>query len=196
MEEWIFLLFRNDIRHLNEETQKTQKMLFQSFREFVYRDIYFMLADHILTEDVIQEAFMKAIRKAPQIREEGKIKAWVKKVCRNTTYDVLRKNKKYRHDLDLDHVTVYEWQNSELAAASESVADFIENCERNELLYEAIRELPINHRIVLLLYYFEDMSYEQIAQELHTTKSAVSLRLFRARHSLAERFRRKWGDIP
>ncbi|MCL6460109.1 MAG: RNA polymerase sigma factor, partial [Gorillibacterium sp.] len=97
-------LLRTDIYALDYEKQRR---LFQSFRTCVYRDLYFLLGEHALAEDVLQESFMKAIKNGPKLRHDSNLTAWSRQVGRNTAYDFMRKNKKYRQMVDIEDVTYY-----------------------------------------------------------------------------------------
>jgi RNA polymerase sigma factor (sigma-70 family) len=188
--EFVFLLFRADFRALDADNQRA---LFLAFREFVYRDIYFMLNDHALTEDVIQESFLKAIKHGPKTREGSNMNAWVRRVSRNTCYDLLRKNKKYRHLLRLDSVNDND-EAAPAAAEAQRTEDTVETSARNEALFAAIAELKVEYRQVLLLFYISEMSYQEIQEEFGITDQVLTQRLARARKKLAVHFLQKWGE--
>jgi RNA polymerase sigma-70 factor (ECF subfamily) len=169
-----------------------QRRLFMTFRQCVYRDIFYLLGDHALTEDVIQEAFLKAVQKGPNTRPDSNMTAWLRKISRNTAYDFLRKNKKNRQMIDLDLVNHMEHTET-LEQSAASVEDIVENMIRNELLLEAIRNLKPDYRIVLLLHYMIGMTYSEIVQELEISEQVLTQRLARARKKLALCFIEKWG---
>lgn len=172
----------------------TQKRVFISFRQLVYRDIYFLLHDHGLTEDVIQEAFMKAADKAYQIRDDSNLKAWLRKVARNTAYDMLRKNKKFRQAIQTSNVMMNEDMDQE-AISPFNLEETVEGIVRNETLHEALKELKYEYRLVLFLYYIAGLSYAEIAQETGITEQVLTQRMARARKKLAAHFSDKWGDL-
>jgi len=187
MEQWLTFL-RSNFHHLDTSSQE---LIYRSFREMIYHDIYFLSRDHALTEDVIQESFLKVIEKAPKMRNAINIKAWVKKVARNTAFDFLKKNKKYRHVSDLQLVKENEFYSpTEELAVTEQVEEQI----RNELLHEALNQLNIRYRNVLFLFYIEEKSYREIAEELQISEDALAQLLTRARKKLFYYFSRKWVD--
>ncbi|CAH0122490.1 MULTISPECIES: RNA polymerase sigma factor [unclassified Paenibacillus] len=186
-DQW-FSLFRNNIHSLDDQTQR---MLFQLFRELVYRDIYFMLNDHSLTEDVIQDSFIKAMQSGSKIREDSNIRAWLKKVARNSAYDLIRKNKKYHHISDPELVNTIEEFSSENELSSQ-VDHAVETLIRNETLYATLSELKYEYKIVLFLHYIVGMPYREIEQELGISHSVLTQRMARARKKLADKFQKKW----
>ena len=64
--------------------------------------IYFILRDHAAVEDIIQESFLRAVRKAPLLTEIDKYESWVKKLTRNVTLNHLRKHKRNRDELEVE----------------------------------------------------------------------------------------------
>ncbi|KOP64685.1 RNA polymerase subunit sigma-24 [Bacillus sp. FJAT-18019] len=187
MEQWLNFL-RSNFHHLDNSSQE---LIYQSFRELIYRDIYFLFRDHALAEDVVQESFLKVIVKAPKLKTTANMRAWVKKVARNTAYDYLKKNKKYRHVSDLQLVKDNEMF---CPVVDYTVADQVEEQIRDELLHEALNRLNIKYRNVLFLFYIEEKSYREIAQELQISEQALGQLLTRARKKLFEYFSRKWVD--
>jgi RNA polymerase sigma factor (sigma-70 family) len=185
-----YILLRRNIHTLDADTQRK---VFFSFRQLVYRDIYFLLHDHALTEDVIQEAFMKAIAKASQTREDSNLKAWLRQVSRNTAYDMLRKNKRFRHVIHLSTVNVNEEAEDPFVSPLD-VEETVERMLRDETLHEAMGELKYEYRLVLFLYYIAGLSYAEIAKETGITEQILTQRLARARKKLAVHFSGKWGD--
>ncbi|MDF2926999.1 MAG: subfamily polymerase sigma-24 factor [Paenibacillaceae bacterium] len=185
-----YVLLRHNIHTLDAETQR---QVFFSFRQLVYRDIYFLLRDHALTEDVIQEAFMKAIVKASKTHDNSNMRAWLRQVSRNTAYDMLRKNKRFRHVTGLSSVNRNEETESPLVSPDD-VEDAVEQMLRDEALHEAMGELKYEYRLVLFLYYIAGLSYAEITQEIGITEQVLTQRLARARKKLAAQFSGKWGD--
>lgn len=162
-------------------------MVYRSFYQFVYRDIRYMVYDHSFTEDIIQDAFLKAITKGPKMRSDTNIPAWIRQLTRNTALDYLRKLKRNRQTLSEPSVNIGNTTFGEISVASE-----VEARERDELLYQAIDELKSDYRTVLLLFYMEGKSYREICRELNLTQPILTQRLARARKKLLQQFSKKW----
>ncbi|BFH12439.1 sigma-70 family RNA polymerase sigma factor [Paenibacillus melissococcoides] len=187
MEQWLSFL-RGDFRHLD---RASQQLTYQSYREFIYRDIYFLLQNHDLTEDVIQESFLKVIASSPKSKKPAKMKAWLKKISRNTAYDYLRKNKNYQY---LSHLESMDEEDLFTSAAETAVADQVEEQIRDETLHEALDQLNARYRNVLFRYYVEDKSHRELARELGISEQASAQLLVRARKKLRYYFCKKWVD--
>lgn len=185
MEQWLRLLNQP----FDQFDRDMQAFIYQSFRNLVYRDLFFITQDHAMTEDAIQEAFLKLVAKASTRRHDGNPSGWARKVARNTALDMMRRNKKYRHQVNLASVEFLDAD-----SGGESVASIVEHRIRDRLLHQAIRELNPEYRLLLLMHYIEGKSYRDIAQELQLTVQAVAQRLLRARKKLLQHFSRKWVD--
>jgi len=162
----------------------TQTKVFRSFYHYIHRDIFSMIHDRMLTDDIIQEAFIKAVASGPKLRSDLHISAWVKQVARNTTIDWLRRRRKERQLLEVMSVSTNEI----------GVAHEIMNLERDVLLHQALEELKPDYQKVLQLFYIEEQSYREICRELQISEGALAQRLARARKKLHDHFSKKWNS--
>jgi len=188
MKDWFPLL-----HHVDTLNSEIQDVVYRAFYNFVYKDIYYLLKDHDLTEDMIQESFFKAIA-AIKKHEVNNLPAWVRQIARNTTLDYIRKINKNRYMLDLNDVNNIE-SSFDLSKQTLRIDKEIENKIRDELLHEAIAELKADYRHLIVLFYIDELSYKEIATTLDLTEQAVSQKLLRARKKLLQQFRRKWVDL-
>jgi len=186
VKEWYCLL--PQFENLNHEVQQ---LVYRSFYSFVYKDIFFLVRDHAITEDLIQESFFK-ILSAVHKHEVARILPWIKQVVRNQTLDYLRRMHKYRKLTYLDNVN-HIVSILEIGAGTAGVEDHVENKIRDELLHEAIAKMKPEYRLVLMLYYIEGMTIQEVAEHVRLSKPAVSQKLKRARKKLLEQFQRKWN---
>jgi RNA polymerase sigma-70 factor (ECF subfamily) len=135
-------------------------------------------------DDAVQEVFLRVFRGLPRLQATASFVAYLGQVARNYCIDRLRTAQKQK-PVSLDEV--------ELDPADRRVDEAAESAraERLALLRREIARLPESQRECLLLFYFEEMSYAQMAEALGLTEAAVNQRLSRARqqlrHTLAER---------
>ena len=132
-----------------------------------------VLGDRHLAEDAAQQAFAKAIRKLPQLREKGQFAAWLAVICRNTAKDMARDTQKFCTAEDLS------------AIPAKSGPD-----EQTEIVKEAICELPALAKEVIFLRYYDGMTYERISAVLGISEQAINGRLRRAKEHIAHYLRR------
>jgi RNA polymerase sigma-70 factor (ECF subfamily) len=126
-------------------------------------------------EDLSQQTFLIAQQKVGQLRQPESARAWLLAVVRSCFLKSLRKSRPIpAQDLDLAV--------EDVAAATPEV----DEVDRGELA-EAVGELPDEFRLVVLMFYFEDLSYQEIAEQLEVPIGTVMSRLSRAKGYLRRR---------
>ena len=190
MSDQLLIIFRSDIRNLDEITQKN---LYFSLYNLTYPQLLFLLNDHGLAEDAVNEVFIKAMKSGPKTKPDSNIKAWLKQIARNTAFDILRKNKKYRQVSDIENVI--DTKNSKnFNGITEDIDQMIDNLIRSEAIHTSLSQLKWEYRVVLYLKYIEDKSSKEIANMLGIKEPVMSKRLKKARSALAEVLTQTWGD--
>ena len=130
-----------------------------------------ILRDDAAAEDAVQETFLKAYRALPQFRGDCSEKTWLMRIAVNTCRDMTR-SAWFRH-------TDRRITPEELPQTPQEQKD-----DQAEELAQAISRLPRKYREALLLYYYQDMRQEEVAQALKASPSAISKRLKHAREKL------------
>lgn len=128
-----------------------------------------------LAEDVFQEVFYKVIKNYHKFNHQSSEKTWLIRITINTCKDMLRTSW-------IKRVTTFGvLQDSE--NEYEKPYD-IEKKETNKELYELIQRLPQKYKEILLLFYYKDLTYEEISEILQIPEGTVRSRLSRAREKL------------
>lgn len=146
------------------------EQLVEQYQEEVLRICFLYLSDQTLAEDAVQETFLKVYRSMGTFRGNCSEKTWIMKIAMHACYDINRSgwfrmmNRRITPDML-----------PEPAAAGE---------EQDEELTLAVMQLPRKEREVLLLYYYQGMKVQEIAQALHLAHSSVSGRLKRGRERM------------
>lgn len=154
-----------------------------SFQDAVYNLCYRMLGERTEAEDATQEAFIRAYNNLHRYDVGRKFKTWLLSIASNHCIDRLRKRRlKY---LSLDEPLP---GSLELAMTSDQVSPEAHTVrtEQSEYIQGILDDLSPDDRAGIILKYWYDYSYAEIAEVLDTTESAIKSRLFRARRALAE----------
>ena len=150
--------------------EQTFTKLVNTHQTSLLRMCYLNLHDSGLAEDAVQETFVKAYRALPAFRGDSDPKTWLMRIAINTCRDMQRGSwlKHISRTVTLD----------QLAEPSETFSDdaLAVNLE--------IARLPAKLRETVLLYYYQNMKTEEIADALGIAVSSVSERLKRAREKL------------
>ena len=153
-------------------TDDIEAIIFQ-YSDMLYRLCIIMLKNGSDAEDAVQESFIKYIRKAPHFQDKEHEKAWLIKVATNQCRDILRFRTRYPLIEEAD-------MNKAGFEASDSG------------ILDALTTLPEKYRLVLTLYYIEQMRIEEISKIIARTPSAVKMRLQKGRKLLEETYRKEY----
>ncbi|HZY82930.1 MAG TPA: sigma-70 family RNA polymerase sigma factor [Cyclobacteriaceae bacterium] len=140
-------------------------LLVRSYQERVYRHVRKMVIDHDDADDLTQEVFIKVNNAIDRFREDAQLFTWIYRIATNECLNFLNK-KRRRFFLPIDDI------GPELSAKIDSAAD-IDADEIQKKLQKALLKLPDKQRLVFNMKYFDDMSYEQIAEITNTSVGAL-----------------------
>jgi RNA polymerase sigma-70 factor, ECF subfamily len=136
-------------------------------------------------EDAAAEVFLKLYRVLHQKDEMAPFRPWISQIAAHHCIDKLRR-KKHEKSSSLEEVDV----NGLLDHSTPSALSEVLRNEAEGRIRRALAGLPEKHRIVLVLRYYNRMSYSQVADALNLPLSAVRVRIFRAKRSLRCNLRR------
>ena len=146
----------------------------------VYNLCYRMLGDAAEAEDAAQEVFIKAFGNMKRYDPSRKFINWILTIASNHCIDRLRKRK-------FQLISLEEWMPGSIAGSSEvGLESLVIAKEGREDIQEMIGQLGAQDRVAIILRYWYDMSYEEIASTLTLSIGAVKSRLHRARRDIAK----------
>lgn len=143
------------------------EVLAQRYAQMVYRMAYARTGSKTDAEDVVQEVFLRLVRARPSFRDEEHGKAWLLRVAANCTNDLFR----------------LPWRKREEPLRPSMAAE--EGPEPSGVM-EAVLALPEKYRLVVHLYYYEELSTAEIGRIIGRSEGAVRSRLFRAKRMLRD----------
>jgi len=161
--------------------------LFERHHRGVYRYCYQMTRSSSMSEDLVQEVFLRLLRKAGSFRGEGSCKAWIFNIARNVTFDYLRKAQPEtdsEQNADESQERLIDHRTSEQVAAGR---------QNLQLVERALAEIPAAAREVIWLGRFVFDDYDELARALGCTVSAARVRMHRAMEALNSTFARMNG---
>ena len=149
------------------------KIILKDYSDMVYRLALSQLKNKTDAEDIFQEVFIKYIKSDKNFESGEHIKAWLIRVTVNCCKK-LRKTAWFRHTVPLDE-------------CSDKIASDGEY-EKSEIYY-AVLELPQKYRMVIHLFYYEDMQVAEISSVLNMKQSTIVSQLRRAREILKQKLK-------
>lgn len=159
--------------------------LVEAYQRPVYNLTYRMLGNPEEAEDAAQEAFLRAYARLKQYDPDKKFSTWLFSIANHHCIDRLRKRRATFVSID-DNPVLQNLEGDAPRPEPMAVA-----LERNREVQSLLGQLEPDYRTPLILRYWEEYSYEEIADAMDITVSAVKSRLFRARKQMAELVRQQ-----
>lgn len=156
--------------------------LVRLYEKPIYNLAYRMLNNAQEAEDAAQEAFIRAYSNLHRYDITRSFKTWVFSIASNHCIDRIRKRRLTMLSID-EPLPPHPSLTSDQPMPEQSVIEG----ERSEIIELLLDELSPDYRAAVVLRYWYDMSYAEIADSLDTTESAIKSRLFRARQMLADK---------
>ncbi len=136
-------------------------------------------------EDVIQDVFLKTYQNMQSYNSAYRFSPWIYRIAHNAFVNVLRKRKHRTFEfVDFDTFV------SPLSFSQPQEVE-AESTKLKKVIEEHLKELAPKYREIIILHYFEELSYDEIAEVLHIPIGTVGVRLRRARAQLKETLREK-----
>jgi RNA polymerase sigma-70 factor (ECF subfamily) len=154
--------------------------LVEAYQRPVYNLCYRILGEAAEAEDAAQETFLRAYTKLNTYQHDRKFSSWLLSIASHYCIDRLRR-RRYQ-TVSWDDLPPWRW----LPATEPEPEEATLTHETHDTLRQLLDTLPADYRATVVLRYWHEMSYDEIAAMLETTVSAIKSRLFRARQMMAK----------
>jgi RNA polymerase sigma-70 factor (ECF subfamily) len=161
--------------------------LVNRYKRGVFTLIIRMVRDKEVTNDLSQETFIKLYASLGSYNPRYRFSSWLFKIANNLTIDYLRKNRPNVLSLDEPIETDRDQVKIQVSTGGEDPLDRLQSLELGEKIKEAITELPVEYRRVILLRHLEDFTYEEIVEVTELPLGTVKTLLFRGRRLLRKK---------
>jgi RNA polymerase sigma-70 factor, ECF subfamily len=163
-------------RHGNQEAFAR---LVQAYQTPVYNLAYRMLGSPADAEDATQETFVRAYTRLNTFEAGRKLSSWILSIAAH--YGVDRLRRRHGAQMSVEETESLQW----IADGKPKPEEQVIEREQNKSVHHVLEALPAQYRIVIVLRYWQDLSYQEIAEITESTESAVKSRLHRAREMMA-----------
>lgn len=175
-----------------EKAQKGDQVAFTFLLDHFWNEVYgFMLKrteNETDTEDIVIETFAKAFDKIAKYNPEFGFNTWLIAIAKNVHIDMLRKKKSSQF---LEITDEEDQQAYRVADSTPTVEDQLIKEQNLSSLLNCIKQLKPQYQEVIQLRYFQELSYQEIAEHLDEPLNNVKIKLLRAKKLLAEIIRKK-----
>jgi len=167
--------------------------LFDAHKDRVWAVALRFTGDESAARDVTQQVFLKLFTSIAGFRNESNFKTWLYRLVANECMDEFRKRRRLvplnffrpasgdNRDEDCDAIETKDWRQEPLQE------ERLERLEVSEAVLAALAQLKPKLRMAIVLKYFEDLSYEQMAEALGCSAGTVASRLNRGHKALAQK---------
>lgn len=157
---------------------RAQRALFEKFAPKMLSVCMRYARNGEQAEDVLQDAFVKVFTKLENYKGEGSLEGWIRRVVVNTALDQIRRDIKFRDDMDVDEIG-YKLEQNLYQSDSFTETD----------LLKLINAMPDGYRVVFNMFAIEGYSHKEIADTLNVSENTSKSQYSRARAYLQERLK-------
>lgn len=167
------------------------ELLLRKYRTPVVNFLYRMVRDSAAAEDLAQEVFLRVYRARGQYLPTAKFTTWMFRIATNLALNALRDRRYRQMEVSIDQSLADRSGDADSEQPALEIPDRRASIEvelirrhRAELIRRAVESLPEKQRAAILLHKYQEMDYDQIAQVLGCSESALKSLLFRAYETL------------
>lgn len=149
------------------DSEETFARLFHQYKNLVFKTAFLLLNDRQEAEDALQEVYLRVYKALPTFDlEKGAFTTWLYRITVNYCLDQRRRHRPVILPLDKMH-----------SLAGANLPRFAEQMENGDAVFRAVERLSDKLRAVLILRYYLDLSYKEIAEVLEIPEGTVKSRL-------------------
>lgn len=151
-------------------------LLVDRYKDRVYSLVLGILRNQQLAEEVAQDVFVRAFTSLKKFRKESAFSTWLYRIAYNSAVSETRKRR-------IRHVS-FDQQLESTASLQVKAETTLTREDNRELLERALQQLPAEEKLIIMMYYFEEQSIDEISRGTGLTVSNVKVRLHRLRNKL------------
>lgn len=174
---------------LAEQLMDTERDFEEIYREHhrrVFNLCAYLLNSHSAAEDAAHEVFIRAQRRMETYDPTLPFSSWILKVASNYCIDILR-----RRGLERRLFGVEDAESLNLSSGQPSPLNQVLSTEQGKAVRQALEALPDKFRIPLVLTYYNEYGYDQIAAIMRIPRNTVATLLFRGKQMLREKLKKE-----
>ncbi|KKP69372.1 hypothetical protein A2X44_04440 [candidate division CPR3 bacterium GWF2_35_18] len=156
------------------------EFLVRRYQKKLLSYVGYYIPDYDKAADVVQDVFIKSYINLQGFNSHLKFSSWLYRIAHNESINAI---KKYHREVSLEGNENFE---AVFLDHTKNIEEIFEKKELRENLKRAVHRLPFKYEEVIILYYFEEKSYEEISDVLRISLGAVGTRINRAKKMLVE----------
>ncbi len=165
------------VEELRSGSLEALGLLYDRYQHMVYRTAIAITGDSEAANDLLQDVFLRLYRFADHIDSKRPLEPWLYRMTANLSYTWVKRNHRWYQPLE----DLADWL---VGGESNVPLSQVESQDDWHLVQQAVLDLPLPQRIVVVLYYLNDLSIQEIAEILEVPVGTVKSRLHYGRHAL------------
>ena len=153
------------------------------YKDRLYNFLYGIVHDVELAEDLAQDTFLKVYTNKDSYKELYKFSTWMYTIAKNLAFTELRK-KKRRKTSSFSEISKDDWEIQVPDSTAEAIEDEIMNAEKRRNIQNALLQISIDFRTIIILRDIQELSYEDISKIIEVPVGTVKSRINRGREKL------------
>jgi RNA polymerase sigma-70 factor (ECF subfamily) len=175
-------------RKVQRGDREAFEVILSRYERPIFSFIYHFFQNRALCEDLTQETFLRAFRFIKSFRPKEKLSTWLFSIAKNLCIDELRRMRKGT-TVDIDAVDP-----EELVTGGDSTSNPLHASvllQEGEIVRRAVARLPEKYRTAIVLFYYNELTYEEISSVMEISMSNTKILIFRGKKMLLETYRKE-----
>jgi RNA polymerase sigma-70 factor, ECF subfamily len=177
------------IRQLQGHSLEALGIVYDRYRHIVYRTALAITGDSEAASDLLQDVFLRLYRFADRIDAQRPLEPWLYRMTANLAYTWVKRN--YRWTRPMEELA--DWINGPI---KNSPYELVEKHDEWDQVQRAVSALPLPQRTVVVLYYLNDLSLQEISDILEVPVGTVKSRLYYGRQALQKSLGLQADQLP
>ena len=157
-------------------------ILVEKYRESIHALAWRKIRDFHYAEEIMQDTFLKAYNKLPSLKNPNQFSGWIHVIAERLCIDWVRRQKLVTQSLEGTHPHEIDEFSYTQHLSKQRITERAEYC--HELVEKLLERLPESERMVMTLYYLDEMSTKEIGEFMEVSVNTITSRLQRARKRL------------
>ncbi|MGC6431055.1 MAG: RNA polymerase sigma factor [Jejuia sp.] len=167
------------INQILEGNPQAFSLLVDRYKNLVFNLTLRMMKHQEEAEEVAQDVFIKVVKSLPKFKGDAKLSTWIYKIAYNACLDALKKSSRKYQEISIDKYEGYD------ISVIDNAFEKLAKEEREDAIKWCIQQLSSEDSSILSLYYFEELSLDEISKVIGLKPNNIKVKLHRARKRLA-----------
>lgn len=162
-----------------------------------YQFAYSYLKDTYLAQDALQETYIIALKELSKLKDPMLLVAWLNQINFRVCFQLRKKRKRYEAEMgeQIEETSLGSGRDLYSSAVGDNPEDMVVRVDSREYIMNQIMKLPFTEAQVIILKFYRNLKYDEIANLMDISRSSVKRYLNSGKSHLAKVFQQQGGDL-